>query len=106
MPALWQHAQRLLSLPHLSRFFDERHYQTASNEVSYVNARGELRRIDRMVEFDDEVWVLDYKTGASADPANHAAQMEEYRSAMQAIYPHKTVRCAFILGDGKLLESR
>jgi len=28
-----------------------------------MSMRGELRRIDRLVEFDDEVWVLDYKSG-------------------------------------------
>ena len=105
MPALWQHAQRLLTTPQLARFFDARHYRSASNEVAYVNARGELRRIDRLVEFEEEVWVLDYKTGTDADPALYAVQMAEYRSAMQAIHPHKTVRCALISGDGQLLES-
>ncbi|MBL0038886.1 MAG: hypothetical protein IPP36_10240 [Nitrosomonadales bacterium] len=39
--------------------------------MSYVNARDELRRIDRLVEFDDEVWVLDYKTGAPSDFMSH-----------------------------------
>ncbi|TAN75094.1 MAG: hypothetical protein EPN14_08665 [Gallionella sp.] len=105
MPALWQQAQRLLVAPQLLRFFDARHYRAAGNEVAYVNARGELRRIDRLVEFDEEVWVLDYKTGADAGPATYSAQMEEYRSAMQAVYPRKTVRCALISGDGQLLES-
>ena len=97
MDSLWQQAQHLLALPHLQRYFDPQHYLSANNEVSYVNARGELKRIDRLVEFDNEVWVLDYKTGASAG----LAQLEEYRSAMQAIYPGKTVRCALIFSDGK-----
>jgi ATP-dependent helicase/nuclease subunit A len=105
MPALWQHAQRLLAAPHLVRFFDERHYRAASNEVAYVNAHGELRRIDRLVEFDHDVWVLDYKTGASSGAASYAAQLEEYRAAIQAIYPHKTIRSALIFGDGELVEN-
>ena len=105
MPELWQHAQRLLAAPHLVRFFDERHYRAASNEVAYVNAHGELRRIDRLVEFDHDVWVLDYKTGASSSAASYAAQLEEYRAAIQAIYPHKTIRSALIFGDGKLVEN-
>jgi ATP-dependent helicase/nuclease subunit A len=69
MDALWQQAQALLAQSSLQRFFDPQHYRNACNEMPYVNARGELKRIDRVVEFDDEVWVLDYKTGASADPA-------------------------------------
>jgi ATP-dependent helicase/nuclease subunit A len=71
----------------------------------YVNAAGELKRIDRLVEFDDEVWVLDYKLRDSANAALYHTQLQEYRFAMQAIYPHKTVRSALIFGDGRLQES-
>jgi ATP-dependent helicase/nuclease subunit A len=102
MGALWQHALDLLNNPALTRFFDARQYLAASNEVAYVNAGGQLRRMDRLVEFDDEVWVLDYKTGVSSQ--DYLAQLEEYRTAMRAIHPHKAVRCALIFADGKLAE--
>ncbi|MCR4303350.1 MAG: UvrD-helicase domain-containing protein [Gallionella sp.] len=102
--ALWQQAQHLISLPHLARFFDARQYRSAGNEMPYVNAKGELKRIDRLVEFDKEVWVLDYKLGGSEDAARHQAQMQEYRTAMQAVYAGKTVHCALIFGDGQWLE--
>jgi len=102
MDALWQHALDLLNTPALSRFFDARQHLAASNEVAYVNAQGQLRRMDRLVEFADEVWVLDYKTGSNN--VSHTAQLEEYRFAMQAIHPHKTVRCALIFADGKFAE--
>lgn len=46
MESLWQQAQNLLALPTLQRFFDSQQYRGACNEMSYVNARGELRRID------------------------------------------------------------
>ncbi len=105
MESLWQQAQHLLTLPNLQRFFDPQHYLSASNEMPYVNASGELKRIDRMVEFDDEIWVLDYKTGTDTDTASGHAQLSEYRSAMLAIFPRKPVRSALILGDGQLLES-
>ena len=104
MDALWQQAQHLLALPQLQRFFDPQHYLSANNEMPYVNAAGELKRIDRLVEFDDEVWVLDYKLGESEDPAPHRAQMQEYRTAMQAVYAGKTVRCALLFADGVLSE--
>ena len=104
MDALWQQAQALLAQAPLQRFFDPQHYRSASNEMPYVNARGELKRIDRLVEFDDEVWVLDYKTGEKANPAPYRAQMAEYRAAMQAVYAEKTVRCALLFADGALGE--
>ena len=104
MDALWQQAQYLLALPNLQRYFDAKHYRNACNEMPYVNARGELKRIDRLVEFDDEVWVLDYKTGAKPDVAPYRAQMQEYRTAMQTVYAGKTVRCALLFADGVLRE--
>lgn len=99
---LWQQAQALLNQPDLARFFDAQHYLSAANEVAYVNADGQLRRIDRLVEYKDTVWVLDYKSGANV--LSYSVQMEEYRAAMQAIYPNKVVHCALIFADGKLLE--
>ncbi|MDO8350732.1 MAG: UvrD-helicase domain-containing protein [Gallionella sp.] len=104
MDALWQHALDLLNTPALTRFFDARQHLAASNEVAYVNAQGQLRRIDRLVEFDDEVWVLDYKTGENVSSQDYSLQLDEYRVAMQAIYPHKAVRGALIFADGKLAE--
>ena len=62
---------------------DPQHYLGANDEMPYVNARGEIRRIDRLVEFGDKVWVLDYKLGESSNPAPYRAQLAEYRTAMQ-----------------------
>jgi ATP-dependent helicase/nuclease subunit A len=102
--SLWQQAKNLLTSPPLARFFDAQQYRSASNEVSYINAKGELKRIDRLVEFDDEVWVLDYKLGDSEDEARHRAQMHEYRAAMQTVQVGKPVRCALLFADGVLSE--
>ncbi|MFM2407835.1 MAG: hypothetical protein RL358_577 [Pseudomonadota bacterium] len=101
---LWQQAQHLLTAPHLARFFDAQQYRNASNEMPYVNAQGELKRIDRLVEFDDEVWVLDYKLSDSENIARHHAQMHEYQTAMQFVYAKKSVRCALLFADGVLSE--
>jgi len=104
METLWQQAQHLLTSPQLARFFDARQYRSACNEMPYVNARGELKRIDRLGEFDDEVWVLDYKLSDSEDAARYRAQMQEYRTAMQTVYAGKKVRCALLFADGVLSE--
>ena len=101
---LWQQAQHLLTLPQLARFFDAQQYRTASNEMPYINAKGELKRIDRLVEFDDEVWVLDYKLGDSEDAARYRAQMQEYRAAMQSVYAGKRVHCALLFAGGTMSE--
>ena len=72
--------------------------------MPYVNTTGELKRIDRLVEFDKEVWVLDYKLGDSEDASRYRVQMQEYRDSMQTVYADRTVRCALIFGDGQCLE--
>ena len=102
--SLWQQAQALLAQAPLQRFFDPQYYRSACNEMPYANAHGELKRIDRLVEFDDEVWVLDYKTGGTADPLPYRTQILEYRTAMQAVYADKKVRCALLFADGALCE--
>jgi ATP-dependent helicase/nuclease subunit A len=104
MDALWQQAQALLVQATLQRFFDPKYYRNANNEMTYVNARGDLKRMDRLVEFDDEVWILDYKTGETADPAPYRTQMAEYRNAMQSVYAGKKIRCALVFAGGVLSE--
>ncbi|MFA7400797.1 MAG: 3'-5' exonuclease, partial [Sideroxydans sp.] len=104
MDTLYQQAQHILNAPHLARFFDAAQYRNAHNEMPYINAKGELKRIDRLVEFDDEVWVLDYKLGDSEDAARHQAQMREYQVAMQSVYAGKTVKSALVFADGVLSE--
>lgn len=104
MPQFVEEAGRILAAPALQRFFDAAQYRAAHNEMPYVNARGELKRIDRLVEFDDEIWVLDYKTGDAPDVAPHRRQLEEYCAAMQAVYAGKKVRCALIFRGGEFKE--
>ena len=102
--SLWQQAQQLLALPQLARFFDARQYRSASNEMPYINSRGELKRIDRLVEFDEAVWVLDYKLGDAEDAARYRAQMQEYHAAMQSVFAGKRLHCALLFAGGALSE--
>jgi ATP-dependent helicase/nuclease subunit A len=104
LDVLNQHADRLLNMPELSRYFDASQYRVASNEMAYVNAQGELKRIDRLVEFADEVWVLDYKLGERENAARYRAQLAEYRQAMQQVFVGKKVSCALLYADGTLVE--
>ncbi|PWB55956.1 MAG: DNA helicase [Nitrosomonadales bacterium] len=107
--SLWQGALEVLQAPQLRRFYDPGQYLAAYNELGYQGAGGELRRLDRLVEFDDSVWVLDYKTGASGgDPqalaAPYLGQMREYRTAMESVFPGKAIRCALIFPGPVLVE--
>jgi ATP-dependent helicase/nuclease subunit A len=102
---LWEQAQRLLAAPGLTRFFDPAQFKRAANEVSYMIETGEVRRIDRLVEFDDEMWVLDYKTGdaRSAGPLldEYRAQVAEYCAAMRRLHARSQVKGAIVFADGE-----
>ena len=96
-------AQAVLSRPALARFFDAASYLRAGNETAFLDATGELRRMDRWVEFEDAIWVLDYKSGhLPAEPllADYRQQLNDYRSAMQYVFPHKPLRAMLVFADG------
>jgi ATP-dependent helicase/nuclease subunit A len=104
----WQAAKGILEADSLRRFFEPAHYRWAANEWPII-AEGEARRLDRVVEFEDEIWVLDYKTGeaVASDPAPSAgdlyrAQLDLYVRAVSRLMPGKTVRSALIFAGGLL----
>jgi len=100
---LWRQAQSILAAPGMQRFFDPTGYRRAENELEIMSG-GELRRIDRMVEFDDEVWVLDYKSGVASAAAEWRVQLAAYRDMLRPLYPGKAIRAAVVLADGVLEE--
>ena len=105
--ALAEEARHLITQPALARFFDPRQFLRAENELAFVNQDGEIGRIDRLVEFREEVWILDYKMGEAASPSRIAAyrsQLATYRQAMAPLFPGKAVRTAVIFADGTLME--
>lgn len=106
----WQIAQAIREAGGLRRFFDPAQYLRARNELPFVDGRGQVQRIDRLVEFEQETWVLDYKTGqadlASSDAAlaaRHRAQLQAYVEAARSLLPGKPVRAGIILADGRLV---
>ena len=108
LDSMWDDAMRLLGTPALARFFDPAMYVRAANEVSYAGASGDVRRIDRLVELEDALWILDYKTGELPDSpellAQYEAQMREYLGAMSAAARGKPVRAMLVFASGACRE--
>lgn len=98
--------QLILGLPELAPAFDPAQYLRAHNEMEFLDSQGRLSRMDRLVEFAEEVWVLDYKSGGlqESDPGRraqpHLEQITAYHQAAQALYPHKRIRSALVFADG------
>ncbi|OJZ16308.1 MAG: DNA helicase [Thiobacillus sp. 65-29] len=103
-------ARALLARNELARFFDPACYLRAHSERVLLDADGQVQRPDRVVEFEDAVWVIDYKTGddglalSDADlAARHRAQLEGYRHLLAALYPAKAIHAAVLRADGRLV---
>jgi ATP-dependent helicase/nuclease subunit A len=101
-------AGRIWRSPDCARFFRGSALRWAGNEVP-VSEAGELLRIDRLVELDDGGgpvwWVLDYKIQHAPQQIDtYRAQLQRYRRAVQLLQPGAAVRCAFISGEGAVLE--
>ena len=89
-------AEAVFAAPALARFFDPATFMRARNEFELITSAG-TRRLDRVVEFDSEVWVLDYKrTLGGADLEAYRAQVRDYISLVAPLYPHKSLRGGLI----------
>jgi len=55
-------------------------------------------QIDRLVERENDVWVVDYKsnrpppTTAAGVPESYRAQLAAYKSVLEGLYPGKPIR--------------
>ena len=104
-------ARALLAQPQLARFFDPAQFVRAHNELTLLDGEGRLQRLDRVVETDDAVWLIDYKTGddsrslSDAELAErHRAQLGGYATLLADLYPGRPVRAALLLADGRLVQ--
>ncbi|MDO6386805.1 exodeoxyribonuclease V subunit beta [Uliginosibacterium sp. 31-12] len=98
-----QAARKLLARPALTRFFDPAQYQRAGNETSFVGHDGKPGRIDRWVECEDAIWVLDYKSGhAPADAllADYRLQIAGYRALLTSVFVGKPVKALLVFTEG------
>jgi ATP-dependent helicase/nuclease subunit A len=89
--------------PELLSFFDPKIYRNAWNELDIVSEERCLR-IDRLVEFENELVVLDYKLSIpeKTDPlySQYQVQLERYCQAVRRLFPDKRVRSLLIDGQG------
>ncbi len=98
----------ILSSPESASFFDRTALRWSGNEVP-VSLHGDVLRIDRLCQFDaahgGAWWVLDYKLMHRPEQLEpYRNQLLSYREAVACLEPGATVRCAFLTGQGRLIE--
>ncbi len=104
-------ARALLAQPQLARLFDPAQFVRAHNELTLLDGDGRLQRLDRVVETNDAIWLIDYKTGddsrslSDAELAErHYAQLGGYATLLADLFPGKPVQAALLLADGRLVQ--
>ncbi len=74
-------------------------------ELDLVAPDGELLRIDRLVEHDDALWIVDFKWSVTpAERAAYDAQVRRYAQVLRAIRDDKPIMTALVDADGTLIE--
>jgi ATP-dependent helicase/nuclease subunit A len=109
--AAWDVSFRIVNTPKLKRFFIPGNYLKAQNEVAYVNDDGDIKRIDRLIEFENEIWILDYKISSDSSLTQnpdtrrqYKKQLTQYRDDLLRIKNTKPIRIGVVLSNGDLLE--
>ncbi|MBY0574220.1 MAG: UvrD-helicase domain-containing protein, partial [Undibacterium sp.] len=99
-----EQAVSILGQAQLARFFHAEKFVFARNEMDIVFQQ-QVLRIDRLVAFEDEVWILDYKRQLLISQRDeYQAQLAMYKSAVAAVYPQKKIKTALILTDGNMVS--
>ncbi|WP_420998538.1 UvrD-helicase domain-containing protein [Cupriavidus sp. 30B13] len=100
-------ARRMLDAPALRPLLFPQGARSARNEVELYDARGRLLRIDRLVEFDERVVIIDYKLRLL--PQEHAAyaqQLARYVAAVRPMFPGRAVEAGVATADGEWIAAQ
>lgn len=99
-----QQALVILSQATLEKYFNPVHFVYARNEMD-VLFQQQLLRLDRMVVFKDEIWILDYKRALlESERLDYQTQLQTYADALHDMHKEKKIKAALILSDGALVE--
>ncbi len=106
---LQRSVKAILSSRDCAPFFDASVLAWHGNEVP-LSWQGHDMRLDRLVCREDGAgartwWVLDYKLHpAPQRNPDYLLQLWRYREAVSTLQPGDAVRCAFITGQGRLID--
>ncbi len=74
-------------------------------ELELVDADGSLLRVDRLVERDDALWIVDFKWRVGeVERAAYDDQVRRYARVLRAIRGDKPLRMCLVTANGDLLE--
>jgi ATP-dependent helicase/nuclease subunit A len=102
------HAQTVLTTPELKPYLISGEWVQAWNELDIASEEGKSYRMDRLVEFDDHLAILDYKLTipevGSEKYEKYRKQLQGYRDELARIRKDKPSKAYLISAQGKIKE--
>uniref|UniRef100_UPI004048815B UvrD-helicase domain-containing protein n=1 Tax=Polynucleobacter sp. TaxID=2029855 RepID=UPI004048815B len=102
------HAQMILNTPELKSYLTAGHWIAAWNELDILSKEGKSYRIDRLVEFEDHLAILDYKLSmpevGSEQYGKYRGQLQYYQQELARIRADKPSKAYLISAQGQILE--
>lgn len=98
----------VLETDKLKRYLTSGEWIAAWNELDLVSAGGKGSRMDRLVELDDHLAIIDYKLTippvGSEKYEKYRKQLQAYQAGLKAIREDKTIKTFLISALGELHE--
>lgn len=103
-----QQAQTVLNANGLQKYLTSNQWVQAWNELDLISQEGKSYRLDRLVEFDDHLAILDYKLtipeqGSEAHN-KYRTQLNNYKQELGRIRPDKPAKAFLISSRGEIEE--
>ncbi len=74
-------------------------------ELELVADNGELLRVDRLVEFDDALWIIDFKWQVTeTERPAYETQVRRYAHVLRSLRSDRPVRMGLVTAAGDLIE--
>jgi ATP-dependent helicase/nuclease subunit A len=105
-----ERAQTVLEAPELSRYLTSGQWIAAWNELDIASKEGKSYRMDRLVELDDYIAIIDYKLTIPAVGTEkyekYREQLQNYRAELSRIRKDKPNKAYLISSEGRIHEIR
>jgi ATP-dependent helicase/nuclease subunit A len=105
---LMERVQLVLDTPVLKPYLTEGQWIQAWNELDVADQQGRGYRIDRLVEFDDHLAILDYKLTIPAEGSEaynkYRTQLNNYKVELGRIREDKPAKAYLISAKGEIKE--
>lgn len=103
------HAQKVLGAPKLKPYLTDKQWKQAWNELDIASEDGKKSfRIDRLVEFDDHLAIIDYKLTIPEEGSEmynkYRKQLHGYQAELKRIRPDKPAKAYLVSAKGDLKE--